>query len=268
MEQTNHDIFISFSFKDQAISEYVANKLLNCYKISYWMCTRDLVGGEHFKSSIVDAISNSKIVLLVQSKHSISSKEVPKEVSVALDKNKPIVPFVLDDAELQGDLEYDLIGIHRIDARKPTLDERIEELAHQIYAMLNKTDEESAWSQRISHTKLLSTASVIPKKVFCGREDILCEIDNRFKSGERVIFLYGIGGIGKTQIVKQYVQRYNDDYDTIVYATFKNSLVELVTGDSPFTLEPEMSRYIMSDGSSESDADFFIHSNLFFYKMR
>lgn len=257
MEQNYHDVFISFSFKDQTVAEYVANRLLNNYKITYWMCTRDLIGGEHFKGTIVDAISNAKIVLLVQSKNSIASKEVPKEVSISLDRNKPIIPFVLDDAELQGDLEYDLIGIHRIDARKPTLDERIEELARQIYAMLNKTDEESAWGQRIAHTKLISTASVIPKKVFCGRDDVLKEIDSRFKSGERVIFLYGIGGIGKTQIVKQYVQQYSKDYDTVVYATYKNSLIEVVTGDAPFTLEPEMSRFILSDGSYESDADFF-----------
>ncbi len=258
MEQNNHDVFISFSFKDQTVAEYVANRLLNSYKISYWMCTRDLIGGENFKGSIVEAISNAKIVLLVQSKYSIASKEVPKEVSIALDRNKPIVPFVLDDAELEGDLEYDLIGIHRIDARKPTLDERINELAHQIYAMLNKTADGNAWEQRMAHTKLISTASVIPKKVFCGRDDVLREIDSRFKNGERVIFLYGIGGIGKTQIVKQYIQQYSKDYDTVVYATYKNSILEVVTGDAPFTLEPELSRFIQSDGSAESDADYFV----------
>jgi hypothetical protein len=28
------------------------------YDISYWMCTRELVGGAHYKESIVDAIKN------------------------------------------------------------------------------------------------------------------------------------------------------------------------------------------------------------------
>ncbi|MEE0946129.1 MAG: toll/interleukin-1 receptor domain-containing protein [Acutalibacteraceae bacterium] len=256
--QENHDVFISFSFKDQAKAEYIAKTLVNTYKIAYWMCTRDLIGGENFKGTIVDAIDKAKIVVLVQSRFSIASREVPKEVSIALDRNKAVIPFVLDDAELEGDLEYDLIGIHRIDARKPTLDERIEELARQIYAMINKTDDESGWSQRMAHTRLLSTPSVIPKKVFCGRENTLNEMKNHFLNGERVVFLYGIGGIGKTQIVKQYVKQYDSDYDTIVFATFKDSILSMVIDDAVFNLEPNMSRYTMSDGTRESDIDFFL----------
>ena len=58
MNQTKHDVFISFSFKDQSVTEYVSNRLMSEYDISYWMCTRELVGGEHYKESIVDAIKN------------------------------------------------------------------------------------------------------------------------------------------------------------------------------------------------------------------
>ncbi len=258
MSEQKHDIFISFSFKDQATAEYVSNKLLSEYHISYWMCTRDLVGGDHFKSSIAEAIKNARLVLMIQSENSLASKEVPKEVSIALDYNKPVIPFVLDNAELCGDLEYDLIGIHRIDARKPTLDERIEELARQIYSMLSKkASENDAWAVRFLRTKLLSTATVVPKKVFLGRDDTLKEIHEGFKNGDRLMFLYGIGGIGKTQIAKQYVKQYKDDYDTIVFATYSGSIRDMVVSDAPFSLEPAMNRFIMSDGSEETDDAFF-----------
>lgn len=258
MNQSKHDIFISFSFKDQAVTEHVSNVLLNQYHISYWMCTRDLVGGDHFKASIAEAIKGASLVLMIQSTHSLSSREVPKEVSIALDYNKPVIPFVLDDAELSGDLEYDLIGIHRIDARKPTLEERIEELARQIYTLLKKkADENDAWSVRFTKTRLLSTPTVIPKKVFFGRESILDEIRQRFQSGERLLFLYGIGGIGKTQIAKQYVKRYQNEYDTVVFATYQGSLRDIIISDAPFCLEPEMHRFTLSDGGIEPDDAFF-----------
>lgn len=258
MSENKHDIFISFSFKDQQVSEYVSNRLLNTYHISYWMCTRDLLGGEHYKERIVNAIDNAGVVVMIQSENSLSSYEVPKEVALALERKKPVIPFVLDNAELQGDLEYDLIGIHRVDARRPTLDERIEELATQIYAVLAKKSEApDAWATRLARTKLLSTATIIPKKIFCGRENVLDEIKTRLSSGERVIFLHGIGGIGKTQIAKQYVRLHSEDYDTVVFATYNGSLMNMVISDSPFTLEPEMSRFTMSDGTQESDSDFF-----------
>ncbi|MBE6760918.1 MAG: toll/interleukin-1 receptor domain-containing protein [Ruminococcaceae bacterium] len=258
MNQSKHDIFISFSFKDQLITEYVGNTLMNEYHISYWMCTRELIGGDHYKECIVDAIKNASLVLMIQSENSLASREVPKEIALALDNNKPVIPFVLDDAELSGDLEYDLIGIQRVDGRKPTLNERIKELANQIYCILGKNVANGdAWSERIGHTRLLSTATVIPKKVFLGRDDTIEEIYNCFKGGERLLFLYGIGGIGKTQIAKQYVKKYGAEYDTVVFATYNGSIRDTVVSNTLFSLEPEMPRFKMSDGTTESDEAFF-----------
>ena len=257
MEQ-KQDVFISFSFKDRETAEYVGKRLKEEYHISYWMCTRELVGGEHYKGAIVEAIKSSALVLMIQSANSLSSREVPKEVSVALDAHKPVIPFVLDDAELSGDLEYDLIGIHRVDARKPTLDERIEELAGQIYSMLKKeADTDDGWAARLLKTRLLSTATVVPKKIFLGRDDALEELRQGFVSGERVQFLYGIGGIGKTQIAKQYAKKYQADYDTVVFATYNGSVLELVVANAPFCLEPELQPYTLPDGTTESDTAFF-----------
>lgn len=259
MEQSQHDVFVSFSFKDQAVAEYVVNLLFNKYQISSWICTSEILAGEHYKKVIVDAIAASKLVLLIQSEHSIASAEVPKEISVALDKNKIVIPFVIDEAELVGDLEYDLLAVHRVDATRPTMEERIEELARQIYAVLNKKEGEkiNPWIRNFRQFKLLSTATVVPKKVFCGRDDVLKEIGDRFRGGENVQFLHGIGGIGKTQIAKQYAKKHKNDYDTVVFATYNGSLKNMVISETPFALEPEMARYTLSDGSKESDDDFF-----------
>lgn len=259
MEQSGHDVFVSFSFADQAIAEYVVNQLLNQYHISCWICTSEILAGEHYKEVIVDAITASKIVLFIQSAHSIGSKEVPKEISLALDKNKIVIPFVIDQAELVGDLEYDLLVVHRVDATRPTMDERIEELSRQIYAVLNKYGQETqnAWNGHFRGFSLLSTVSVVPKKVFCGRDGVLDEISERFKNGENVQFLYGVGGIGKTQIAKQYVKRHQNEYNTVVFATYNGSIKNMVIAESPFALEPELVRYTMSDGTKESDDAFF-----------
>jgi len=257
MEHTQHDVFVSFSFKDQKDSEYVVNQLLNKYNIPCWICTSEILAGEHYKSVIVDAIKTAKLVLFIQSENSIKSEEVPKEIAVALDNGKTVIPFVLDETELIGDLEYDLLAVHRVDATKPTMDERIEELSRQIYAVIDKNNKNGAWQRNFRQSKLLSTATITPKKIFLGRDDVLTEIDQRFKSGENVQFLYGIGGIGKTQIAKQYARRHKNDYDTIVYATYNENLKNTIISETAFALEPEMARFTMSDGSQESDDDFF-----------
>ena len=258
MDFDSHEVFISFSFKDQAIAETIVNQLLNKYHISCWICTQDIRAGENYKKIIVKAINDAKILLMIQSESSMLSTEVPKEVSLALNKNKTVIPFVIDNSELSEDLEYDLLTVQRIDARRPTMDERIEELARQVCSVLGRPFCRDGGAELTSSgRKLLSTSSVIPKKIFCGRDDVIADIDSAFKSGERVVFIHGIGGIGKTQIAKQYAKQYKDDYDVIIYATYDKCLRDIVISDSVFELSPALARYTLEDGSQEDNESFF-----------
>lgn len=259
MADSSHDVFISFSFKDQAIAEAILNQLLNKYHITCWICTQDIRAGENYKKTIVKAITDAEVILLIQSESSMHSTEVPKEVSIALNKNKTIIPFVIDNSELSEDLEYDLLTVQRIDARRPTLDERIEDLARHICSVLGRPFETNQDAGGVSAVrKLMPTSSVIPKKIFCGRDDVLADITNAFDVGERVVFIYGVGGIGKTQIAKQYAKQYRNDYDVIIYATYDKCIRDMVISDSVFKLSPSLARYTMEDGSQEdNDAYFF-----------
>ena len=105
--------------------------------------------------------------------------------------------------------------------------------------------------------RLESTPSVIPKSVFCGREKELAQIKEIFDSGERILFLQGIGGIGKTEIAKQYAKRNKHQYDTVIYATYNNTIVELVSSQVSFKIEPLFPRQVLLDGTQESDISFF-----------
>jgi len=194
----------------------------------------------------------------VQSKQSAASREVSKEILYALKKDKMVKPFVIEDSQLRDELEFELSTTHYIDATRPELDDRIRELAKDICRTLGKTfTSNEAVSAGQSTEVLLSTPSVIPKRVFCGRDGLLEQLHDRFRGGERVVFLSGIGGIGKTQIAKQYAKKFRDDYETIVFATYDGSLKELILADSPFCLEPELARYTLSDGTVEDDDSFF-----------
>lgn len=257
-DQMKQDVFVSFSFKDQETAEKIVNLLLNKYHITYWICTRDIRAGEHYKRTIVDAIKSSSIFLFIQSKHSVVSEEVPKEVSLALAKRKTIIPFVIDECDLEGDLEYDLLTVQRVDATKPTLEDRVEDLARQIYTALGRSFESIEGLPTFTNAEqLMSTPTVIPKSIFYGREDVLEKIHTNFTNGERVQFLHGIGGIGKTQIAKQYAKRYKDDFDIIIYATYNGSLKELFITDTPFEIRPSLSRLTLSNGEKENDDMFF-----------
>jgi tetratricopeptide (TPR) repeat protein len=66
----------------------------------------------------------------------------------------------------------------------------------------------------ISKAAVISNA-VSPVHYFSGREQELRRIDELFKSGERVVSLVGISGIGKTEIIRQYLASKEKHYAII-----------------------------------------------------
>ncbi len=251
-----YDVFISFSFKDQKQVECIVNQLLNQYGIRYWICTRDIRAGEHYDDKIYEAIKASKVFVLIQSRNSVESEEVPKEIRLAIKFKKTIIPFIIEDSEWVGGIAYQLINTQEIDATRPTLDDRVAELAGEIRSVIGY-DTCSSDVADAAQENLISTPNVIPKTIFYGRDNVLNEINTRFESGDRAIFLYGIGGIGKTQIAKQFAKRYRQNYDTVIYATYNGSIKEMIASEVPFALVPEMIKYTLSDGTQESDDSYF-----------
>lgn len=134
-----YDAFISFSFKDQDIVENVVNELENKYGISCWTCLEYVKSGQSYKELIPNAIKNSCVTVVFISKDSVVSTEVPKEVGIALKREKTVIPFLLDNSEYQGKLEYDLEGVNYIDATKEPFEERIKDLAKAIYFACGRT---------------------------------------------------------------------------------------------------------------------------------
>ena len=67
-----HDVFISHSTKDKAIADAVC-AALEAGKIKCWIAPRDIIPGDKWASAIVEAIDNSRIMLLIFSHNSNNS---------------------------------------------------------------------------------------------------------------------------------------------------------------------------------------------------
>lgn len=62
---------------------------------------------------------------------------------------------------------------------------------------------------------------------FVGREEELRTIHDVL-SENQLVFLSGVGGIGKTEIAKQYANKYRDQFNTILFTVFEDSIQLLV----------------------------------------
>lgn len=76
-----------------------------------------------------------------------------------------------------------------------------------------------------------------PRQYCFGRDNQIEEIHKNFTNGNHVIFLEGIGGIGKSELAKQYATKYRHEYKNILFATFTTSLKDLICDSSAILIE-------------------------------
>jgi TolB-like protein len=106
------DIFISYSSKDREKAEQLT-ELLCSAGLSVWIDRSGIDVSTSWSKEIVQAIDACTAFLVLLSPNSIISKNVVREVSLAFEKNKKILPLDLEPVELSEDLQYHLAGIQR-----------------------------------------------------------------------------------------------------------------------------------------------------------
>lgn len=126
-----HDVFISYSNKDKPITDGVCANL-EAAGIRCWMAPRDIGPGEDWPTAIAQAISQSKVMVLVFSSHSNSSDEVSRELFLAANAKVVIIPFKIENVEPEAGKQYYLGRTHWLDAMNPPTQEQIRTLVERV----------------------------------------------------------------------------------------------------------------------------------------
>lgn len=99
-----HDVYLSYDEEDLEtalnVCETLENNGLKC-----WMKNRDVDDNNRVKA-IIKAIKQTKVLLLIHSKNSKTSKFINNEVNEAFDADRSFLVYYIDDSELEGGLEY------------------------------------------------------------------------------------------------------------------------------------------------------------------
>ena len=126
MDQTEYDVFISYSRKDYVdLNRHVIpgnalskiKDMLTQNGLTYWFDEEGIYSGQEFTSVITKAIRTSKVFVFVSSKHSNSSAWTSNEIAIAKRLNKPIIPFCLDDSPYNDSVMMLIAALDYIDGR-------------------------------------------------------------------------------------------------------------------------------------------------------
>jgi TolB-like protein/Flp pilus assembly protein TadD len=125
------DVFISYANHDKQIADAVCTALEQ-KKFCCWIAPRDVLPGTKYAASIINAIRESKVVVLVFSSHSNKSEQVAREMERAVSLGRPIIPFRIEDVPLSREMEFYISAQHWLDATTPPLEKHLADLAETV----------------------------------------------------------------------------------------------------------------------------------------
>lgn len=107
------DLFLSYSRRDEKRVLPIADRL-RAAGLNVWIDQGGIDGATLWAQEISDAIRRAKVCVLFGSASSFGSPHVIREVSLACEERKPILPLQLDAVETPSAMRYQLAGIQHI----------------------------------------------------------------------------------------------------------------------------------------------------------
>lgn len=133
MTQTGRQIFVSYSRQDiEFVNALVAD--LEGHGFAVWIDRSAIQGGDSWRKSIVDAINACDVFLIVISPRSVASRNVTKEISMADERHKRLVPVVIAPTQIPADMEYQLTGVQYLDFTSEPYDAALRRLLQALGA--------------------------------------------------------------------------------------------------------------------------------------
>lgn len=151
------------------------------------------------------------------------------------DLNERVLPYVSDKFGMCDEIRQLIISDGMNEADRENLlkyypkaeDEITDFLTKVIIFSLNRSTKAGAESPIMSERINIPTISSC--KYFCGREKELQAFSEMLEAEEK-IFIYGVGGIGKSEFVKKFIKENKSDFTNVLFITYADSLKNTIAG--------------------------------------
>jgi len=190
-------LFISYAHADNIIVNEIS-KVLQEAGHEVWIDTHGIQGGTLWGSEITKAIIACDVLLLFLSSKAVGSDYVRREVDIAFEEKRKILPIMLENVETPVELDYQLAGIQYIDYQASDWKTRL--LAALGSQPLRKPVKDTG--------KLKNPYSSLPVLEPIERLLILSNREEELKKGvyhlslHRLLLVTGMPGIGKSTFAR------------------------------------------------------------------
>jgi photosystem II stability/assembly factor-like uncharacterized protein len=131
------EVFISHSAKNKTVADAVC-AMLEADGIRCWIAPRDVTPGMEWGECIIEAIEQTRVMVLIFTADANSSPQIRREVERAANRGVAILPLRVEDVAPGKALEYFIGNVHWLDAVTPPLEAHLRNLADTIETLLSR----------------------------------------------------------------------------------------------------------------------------------
>jgi hypothetical protein len=132
-----YDIFVSYRRTDRELVAAVVRRL-EARGVGVWY-DAGIDGGADWRETIVEALTNSDMLAIFFSEECNNSRQLKKELAVADNLGKPVVPILIENTQPRGAYLYELADRNWIQAWPEPMD-RVDELVEHLATLAGKSD--------------------------------------------------------------------------------------------------------------------------------
>lgn len=175
------DVFISHASQDGGVASSICAGL-EARGLRCWIAPRDIQTGQPWGASIVRALDECPVMVLVLTAKANASRHVVREVERADGKLARIVTCRIDDVGLNPNLEYFLSADHWFDATTPPLEAHLPALADAVQALRHQARDLPRAPARAS-VSALKPAAMTERDLVQAFDDLAPDEWNRSPQG-------------------------------------------------------------------------------------
>ncbi len=181
-----YDVFISYSSHDQKIVEGLC-AYLEQHKIRCFVAYRDIPRGVVWARAIVEALDESRMMVVVFSENFNNSEQVDREIEIASEDKKPILTFRISDDAFKGAKKYYLKNLNWIDAF-PEPDKVFKSVAENVASLLGV---------QLSHTTTQTVRTTSKQEVETVHSVKTYKVGDFYDDGKKQGVVFDVSDDGK-----------------------------------------------------------------------
>ena len=205
-------IFISYRHQDSEQVVSILNAIQKCgYRFWY---DKNIEAGERWTEELANSIAGCAVFVPLLSDSYEKSEYCMKEIRLASSEKRKIVPVWLTDKHsLSPELKMLLDNAQDISfASSVSPDNFAAWMEKQSVFQPCRDIPQDGGAQKSESTfslaECVTQCPVEPSRYFVGREEKIAEIEKAFQGGNNIVNLYGMGGLGKSEICRKLFHTY------------------------------------------------------------